>query len=1179
MVFDVSGGKRALSLGIAILLFSAAVAARAQQDPEYRDTPALRVNTVPSRSEKEAEERVSLSADRILDILQQEPGLLLQVKKMLVRKAFEQGRLLDPADLTDEALFRLVREDENIRILATREIEDRSYIRAKPTKEEIEKERDLAAEKGLSTAPTPQAASAPAPGNRNQEDAYWDKHENDFQNYATPVPSPSPSQTAPPNVPFTIPQSAPENPARILQQTSLPQDQDSFDGFGIGASGLSQIRPEELSQLLKVSSTNGAADPLSALGQLRNDQDGPQFGPSFGSSLRSSLGTSDAGGLSRLPLQIPGLGADTLDPMSQTPRRQATLEDQRRRLPGLSDLNQDRPLIRHRPNPYANVPSLYDLYAQVSQRPAVLERFGMDVFRNGTGNLESLPMDLPAGADYVLGPGDGLNIELWGGVTQRLRRVVDREGRVALPEVGAVQVSGRSLGDVQRLVQSVMRTQFRDVEADVSLARIRSVRVYVVGDVVSPGAYDISSLSTPLNALYSAGGPTGRGSLRHLRHYRGKQLIQEIDAYDLLLHGIRGELAGIQSGDTILVPPMGAQVTVQGMVRRPAIYEVAGEKTLAEVLELAGGVLPSGTLRHVDVDRLVAHEKRTMLRLDLPDTSNQQAVNNELEKFEIQDGDQVRISPILPYSDQTVYLDGHVFHPGKYPFREGMKVTDLLHSYSDLLPEPSRRHAEIIRLQAPDYTPVVLAFNLGDAMEGKDQNLILRPFDTVRVFGRYDFEDPPEVSVSGEVRDPGDHVTNGVTRLRDAVYLAGGVTPDAELDDAQIFRHTSDGKLSVISVDLAKALSGDQLHNVLLESKDRVFIHRNLAKTDPAAVTIQGEVGRPGKYPLGDGMTAADLVRLAGGLKRSADSQDADLMRYLEQNGQKQMGEQRNINIAKALAGVPDEDVRLRDGDVLSIPQVAGWNDIGASVTIKGEVLHPGTYGIQEGERLSSVLARSGGMRADAYSYGAILVRVQVRELEEKSRADLIRRVQTEGSALKLIPETDTQQKIAKDAALAQWQATLQKLENTPPAGRMVVHISNDVTRWANTPADLPLRAGDVLVIPKQPNFVMVEGSVYNPTAITYRPGKSAQWYLRQAGGPTLMAQKKQVFVIRADGSVLGGPGGMWGGGALTSELRPGDMVMVPEKAFSGTDKWKTILETSQLVSAIGIGIQVARSF
>src|SRR6202035_632449 len=237
-----------------------------------------------------------------------------------------------------------------------------------------------------------------------------------------------------------------------------------------------------------------------------------------------------------------------------------------------------QPILRHRANPYADVPSLYDLYAQYSRRPIALERFGEDVFLNGSGNVNELPMDLPAGPDYVVGPGDGLTINLTGGISQRLQRVVDREGRVELPEVGGVEVSGRSLGDVQHLVQTVLRGQFRGVDADVSLSRIRTVRVYVVGDVERPGAYDVSSLSTPLNALYSAGGPTSGGSLRILRHYRGRQLVQEVDNYDMLLHGIRGDVQRLQAGDTIEVPPPSREVTMEGMVRRPAVYELHGEK-------------------------------------------------------------------------------------------------------------------------------------------------------------------------------------------------------------------------------------------------------------------------------------------------------------------------------------------------------------------------------------------------------------------------------------------------------------------------------------------------------------------------------------------------------------------------------------------------------------------------
>jgi polysaccharide export outer membrane protein len=788
-------------------------------------------------------------------------------------------------------------------------------------------------------------------------------------------------------------------------------------------------------------------------------------------------------------------------------------------------------------------------------------------------------MDLPAGPDYVVGPGDGLTINLSGGISDRLQRVVDREGRVALPEVGGVEVSGRSLGDVQHLVQTVLRGQFRGVDADVSLSRIRTVRVYVVGDVERPGAYDVSSLSTPLNALFIAGGPTSGGSLRVLRHYRGQQLIQEVDTYDLLLHGIRGEMQRLEAGDTIEIPPLGGEVTVEGMVRRPAIYELHGENSLAEVLELAGGVLPSGTLRHVDVERVESHEGRTMLRLDIPETDNDASVTQAIADFAVQDGDKIKITPILPYADKTVYLDGHVSRPGKFAYREGMKVTDLIKSYKDLLPEPSTSHAEIIRLSQPDDKPEVLAFNLGEALAGKDQNLVLKPFDTVRVFGRFDFEDPPVVTVTGEVRDPGDHLTNGVARLRDAVYLAGGTTRDALLDDAQVFRKTSDGKLEVINVNLAKALEGDGKDNIVLEPKDRVFIHRDLNKLDPPTVAVEGEVARPGKYPLGDEMTAADLVRLAGGFKRGAYTRAADLTRYETEQGSKIVSDHVTVPIAAALANEPDSDVRLRDGDVLTIQQLSGWKDVGATITVTGEVVHPGTYGIEQGERLSSIIQRAGGFRADAYPYGSVFEREQIREIEEKNRAGLIDRVQGETADVKTLPEQNPQDALAKQAAVQQFQVTLQKLQSAPPEGRMVIHISSKVERWKNTSSDIQVRAGDTIYVPKRPSVVLVDGAVYNSTGITFKPGKDAGWYLKQAGGPTALANKKGAFVIRADGSVAGGPGGLFSGGMESTAMNPGDMVVVPEKVITISRTWTNTVQTAQILSAVALAVEAARSF
>jgi protein involved in polysaccharide export with SLBB domain len=244
----------------------------------------------------------------------------------------------------------------------------------------------------------------------------------------------------------------------------------------------------------------------------------------------------------------------------------------------------------------------------------------------------------------------------------------------------------------------------------------------------------------------------------------------------------------------------------------------------------------------------------------------------------LKDGDKVKISPIIAFADNTVFVDGHVFRPGKYAYRDGMKISDLIRP-SDLLPEPYKAHAEIIRLKMPDYAPEVVAFDLDGALNGKN-DVVLRPHDTVRIFGRYDFEDPPVVSITGEVRDPGEHSTNGATYLRDAVYLAGNTTPDAQLDDAQIFHREEDGTLRVLSVNLKKALDGDPHDNIMLAPKDRVIIHKNQSKADPAKVTIEGEVARPGKYPLGRDMTAAELVRLAGGFKRGAYTQEADLTRY-----------------------------------------------------------------------------------------------------------------------------------------------------------------------------------------------------------------------------------------------------------------------------------------------------------
>jgi protein involved in polysaccharide export with SLBB domain len=830
-------------------------------------------------------------------------------------------------------------------------------------------------------------------------------------------------------------------------------------------------------------------------------------------------------------------------------------------------------------NPYSDIPSLYDMYMQASatQRPA--ERFGLEVFRNNATQPGVIPMDLPVGPDYVVGPGDSLAVDLWGGYSQRLVRVVDRTGRVSLPEVGPVEVSGKSLGEVQLTVQRILRTQFRDVSADVSVSRLRTIRVYVVGEVVEAGAYDISSLSTPLNALVLAGGVTSRGSLRTLKQYRGKQLIQEVDAYDLLLHGVRSDVQQLQSGDTLLVPPIGPLVTVEGMVRRPAVYELRNETSLAEVLELAGGILPTAALRHVEVQRVEAHEKRTMLSLDLTSTGDNRAVDQQLQLFTIRGGDQVHLFPIASYNEDAIYLQGHVLRPGRYSYKKGMKLTDLISSYGDLLPEPAPHYAEIVRLNAPDFHPTVESFDLAAALATPTSAPTLQPLDTVRVFSRYDFQAPPDVWVGGEVRIPGKYRTSGQAHLRDAIYLAGGATPDASLDSLQLFRTQADGTMNILSVDLREALAGNPVDNILLQPRDRILVQRNPANVEPPTVYIKGEVAKPGRYPLAANMRVEDLVRVGGGLKRSADPEIADLTRFAASNARNGTNERMDVKLAAALSGDANEDKTLRNGDVLTIRQIPQWNDLGAAVVVRGEVQHPAPYGIEPGEKLSSVLRRCGGFTAQAYPYGAVLLRPQVRELQMTSQLELVQRIKTEETYLKSLPENDADQKNAKLTAIAQTETALQQLEATSPIGRVVVHVPANVKSlesFAKSSADITLQDGDELIIPKKTNYVLIGGQVYNPTAVSYAAGKSAKWYLSQAGGTTQIADKSAAFVIRADGSVLSARNNssFWSGDPMSAVLNPGDSIVVPEKAPKIAPRnWAPILQAAQVASSVALTV------
>ena len=1149
---------------LSVLLLALTVLTTAQQAPRRSDpqdgNPSQRV-AVQSDLARENMDRVAASSADIKAVLITQSGLMVELKRWIAKEASDNGQLVDDAELTDAAVYDRLTADVRFRSVATRLLQRYGYLLpdVNPDSSMGKQEEVLLKERArhIVQIEAQEDAEAIKPPKQTISEAKtvpcdWNADGDCVQvPPATQGRGASVPSEATPQREF-IPGNPNDNrPPATPSQRMLQAEANSF-GSSAGES------TDRGSNFQSVSSPMRSPGDLSVPGNTPISPSAPYLAGRAGGAASQAAAGND-GSLDESNINE-NSRADSATSSKAVVYRQ----------PRLAARDRDSSAMVHQPNPYADIPSLYDLYVQAPSRDVPPQRFGTQVFRDGLRDPRSIPMDLPVGPDYVVGPGDSLTIDLWGGVSTKLVRVVDRQGRVTLPEAGPLLVSGHSLGEVQQAVQRAVGTQFRDTNADVSVSRLRTIRVYVVGEVEEPGAYDISSLSTALNALVAAGGVTAKGSLRSLKHMRGRQQLEEIDAYDLLLHGVSPDAQKLENGDSLVIPPVNAQVTVTGMVRRPAVYELNGEKSVADVLELAGGVLPAAALRHVEVQRLEAHEKRTMLSLDL---SPEDKSSQEIASFRVQDGDIIHIFPIAPYNQSTIYLQGHVLRPGRYSYRDGMKFTDLVASYGDILPEPAAHYAEIVRLNPPDFHPVIVSFDLSAAMKDPASAPPLQPLDTVRVFSRFDFEPAPTVSVSGEVRAPGTYRTSGQATLRDAVFLAGGLTPDAALNTAQVFRFNPDGSSEIFSVKLGDALNGTPADNILLQPRDRLLIHKNTSRVQSAFVEITGEVAKPGRYPYTENMHAEDLIRVGGGLKRSADMTKADLTSYSAAGAP---GTHVDISLASLTNGNPTEDIPLRPGDVLSIREKTGWKDIGASVKVSGEVMHAGTFGIEPGERLSSVLERAGGYTPRAYPYGAILMRREVREAEDRSREDLVKRVKAQENIIRALPDGDEQQKNSKMTALAQIKTTLQQLQENPPVGRVVIHIKDSIDKWKNTAADVSMTDGDVLLIPKRPGYVMVNGQVFHPTAVSYRSGKSANWYLSQAGGMTPVADKKGAYVLRADGSIVSNQHNpiLWSGSPLDTALRPGDAVVVPEKALKvGGTNWAVIMQAASVAASAAVAV------
>src|SRR5438094_542285 len=410
-----------------------------------------------------------------------------------------------------------------------------------------------------------------------------------------------------------------------------------------------------------------------------------------------------------------------------------------------------------------------------------LRQYGYTMFATTVSTFAPVD-DIPVGPDYVLGPGDDLTINVWGAVDSTLVRTVDRNGRIVLPKVGDLRIWGLSFVQADRLIRDELARYFRGFQTSVTMGRLRTVNVYVVGEVCQPGVYTLSSLSTVTNGLFSAGGPTKLGSLREVRLIRGGYQVARLDLYDFLQRGDRTRDYRLESGDTIFVPPIGDVVAVAGEVKRPAIYEVRSDTRLADVVTMAGGVTPTSYLKRVQVVRALPSSERVTLDVDL---TGYYLKGDEASNPPVNGGDLVLIHRSDPRIYNTVRVEGAVKYPGAYELKPMMRISQLLPA-EKLLPEAQPERVEIAR-RKPDLSLEIVPVNLRRAWSGEtDADVLLKPLDEVTV--RTELKPARTITLTGQLVRPGVYTVAEGERLSSVLERAGGYTDRAFLRGAVFTR-------------------------------------------------------------------------------------------------------------------------------------------------------------------------------------------------------------------------------------------------------------------------------------------------------------------------------------------------------------------------------------------------------
>ena len=695
-----------------------------------------------------------------------------------------------------------------------------------------------------------------------------------------------------------------------------------------------------------------------------------------------------------------------------------------------------------------------------------LPAFGYNIFSTSpTAFMTSLNVPVPA--NYVVGPGDEIIITLWGETQLERTLMVNKEGNIYIPDVGLVNVNGLSLQSLKQKLYNILSKTYSSLNVqangeaktnlDVSTGTLRTIKVYVLGEVNKPGGYTLPSLSTSFTALYYSGGPTLNGSLRNIKILRNGKTISVVDLYAYLTRGDKSKDVQLEDEDIIFIPPVGERAAVAGEVFRPAIYELKEDDRLKDLLQYAGGLNFKAYYQRVHIERIIPFNQRkdftnNVMDIDLNFSSVEDLRNSS---YNLTGGDVVNISPVNNKLENRVVIHGKVRRPGIY------------------------------------------------------------------------------------------ELTSDLMTVRDLIFKADSLTPDAFREKGILIRTHPNEKQEVINFNINKALAGEPSDNLILRNRDDVEVYSIERFFPSRMVDIAGAIKYPGSYKRYQNMTLTDLIILAGGLSDSATTKDIEITRMDTTNP--------TVYASKFIISLPEnywdnhvkERFYLKDYDRVLIKRdpTKTFNQV---VSISGEVQFPGSYTLlYEGEKIYDLIKRAGKFKSTAYTDGMYVYR----------KNPIFANVQN-----LIIP--DTLKRKIKDIPIYDRDLFNREYSNRIPI------LWDDILEDTNSIYNIALEPGDSLVVPKNPNLIYVVGEIGIPSSVPYKKGGSLSYYINQAGGYTENSGKGYEIVILPNGK-------KWNPSSWffipNPEILSGSTIIVPTLLPSESQFWPVVRDVAAVVTSTAV--------